>query len=93
VLYVFAMEMNLAAFTYHPRLVEFGLGVEPPRSGPAMYWFGWITTSIGGGLVAGAIALVAAHGLAARYWLWLGWLAPAGAMIAACYFMIPFFTK
>ncbi len=93
VLYVFAMEMNLAAFTYHPRLVEFDLGPQPARSGPAMYWFGWTATSIGGGLVGGALALVVARGLTMRVWLWLGWSVPAVAMIVACYFMIPFFTK
>ena len=93
VLYVVAMELNWAAFTYHPRLIEFGLGVERPRSGPAMYWYGWIATATGGGLVAGMLALGAARGLAARYWLLVGWVVPAAAMIAACYFMIPFFTK
>lgn len=93
VLYVFAMELNWAAFTYHPRLVEFGLGAERPRSGPAMYWYGWIATSIGGGLAAGAIGAMAARAVPADIWLRIGCVLPAVAMLAALYFMIPFFTK
>jgi hypothetical protein len=92
VLYVVAMEMNIAAFTYHPRLMEFGLGTEPARSGPAMYWFGWMTTSAIGGLVLGAVAsILPVRG--ARPWYALAWLLPLGAMLASLYFMIPFFTK
>lgn len=93
VLYVVAMELNFAAFTYHPRLVEFGLGVEAPRSGPAMYWYGWLTTAALGGLVAGLVAVLAARRIGtANLWLAIGWLVPAAAMAAALYFMIPFFT-
>jgi hypothetical protein len=95
VLYVVAMELNWAVFTYHPRLGTFALGVEAPRSGPAMYWYGWLTTAAGGGVVAGAAASVAARArsdrTASALALWLGWLVPAGAMATALYFMIPFF--
>lgn len=52
VAYVIAVEQNFALFTYHPALEEFGFLVEPPREGPAMYWYGWMAT-------AGIIALVA----------------------------------
>ena len=94
VIYVFAMELNWAAFTYHPRLVEFELGAKPPRSGPAMYWYGWMATAAMGGLAAGAVAVaVLARRLPAKFWLALGWLVPAGAMIVTIYFMMPFFTR
>lgn len=93
VLYVVAMEMNLAAITYHPRLVEFDLGTVPPKSGPAMYWYGWMTTAAGGGLIAGALAAILTRaGGSAKLWLWLGWIGPAVAMLASAYFMLPFFT-
>lgn len=92
ILYVVAMEMNIAAFTYHPRLMEFGLGTESVRSGPAMYWYGWVATSAIGGLVLGAVAWILPV-RAPRLWYALGWLLPLGGMIAAVYFMIPFFTK
>ena len=90
VLYVAAMELNWAAFTYHPRLGEWAWGVERPRSGPAMYWYGWLATAALGGSVAGAIA--AALSRAESLWFRLGWIVPAAAMVAAVYFMIPFFT-
>ena len=93
VIYIFAMENNWAAFTYHPRLVEFALGVERPKSGPAMYWYGWMTTSAGGGLLAGGVAALTARVVPQRLWLAFGWLVPAGAMVAAIYFMLPFFTR
>jgi hypothetical protein len=93
VMYVVAMEMNLAAFTYHPRLVEFAWGVERPKSGPAMYWYGWIATSALCGLAVGAVAAVAARGVGRTPWFALGWVVPAVAMLAAIYFMIPFFTR
>jgi hypothetical protein len=93
VMYVVAMEMNLASFTYHPRLAEFGWGVERPRSGPAMYWYGWMTTSALCGLVGGAVAALAARRVGRGLWLAAGWVVPAGAMLASIYFMIPFFTR
>lgn len=94
VLYVVAMELNWAVFTYHPRPMEFDIGTQPPRNGPAMYWYGWMTTAALGGLAAGLIAMVAmARRLPAKLWLAVGWLVPAGAMVVAVYFMLPFFTR
>jgi hypothetical protein len=58
IIYVAATEWNWAAFTYHSALGQFGLGPNKPINGPAMYWFGWITTSAA---VAGVIAVVAAY--------------------------------
>jgi hypothetical protein len=94
VIYVFAMELNWAAFTYHPRLVEFDIGAKPPRSGPAMYWYGWMTTSALGGLAAGGAAVaMLSRTVPAKLWFALGWLVPAGAMLVSIYFMMPFFTR
>ena len=92
ILYVMAMEMNIAAFTYHPRLMAFGLGSDAPRSGPAMYWYGWLATAALGGLALGLLAAVLPV-RGAKLWYALGWLAPLGAMLAALYFMLPFFTR
>ena len=94
VLYVIAMELNWAVFTYHPRIMEFDIGTQPPRNGPAMYWYGWMTTAVLGGIVAGIVARLAlARKFPATLWLALGWLVPAGAMVVAVYFMLPFFTR
>ena len=94
VLYVIAMELNIAAFTYHPRLMAFDIGTQPPRNGPAMYWYGWMTTAALGGMAAGLAAmLVLSRRLSAKLWLAIGWVVPAGAMVVAVYFMLPFFTR
>jgi hypothetical protein len=94
VLYVIAMELNWAAFTYHPRLGLFELGAKPPRTGPAMYWYGWMATSALGGLTAAVLAMVGlANFLSAKAWLLISWVVPVGAMAAAAYFMLPFFTR
>jgi hypothetical protein len=58
IVYVAATEWNLAAFTYHAAIGQFSLGPSKPIAGPAMYWFGWITTSA---LAAGIIAAIAAY--------------------------------
>jgi hypothetical protein len=93
VLYVLAMDHNWAALTYHPRPAEWGWGVEPPRNGPAMYWYGWMTTAGAGALAVAALALAAARTVPASLWFRLGWLAPAGAIVVALYLMSPFFLR
>lgn len=93
ILYVVSMELNWALVTYHPRPVELDLGTQPARNGPVMYWYGWMATSVLGGLAAGLVARFAADRVPACVWLGLGWVVPALAMAAAAYFMIPFFTK
>jgi hypothetical protein len=56
VIYVASVQYNLALLTYHPELAQWGLLVEAPRQGPAMYWYGWLLTSA---LGAGAISVLA----------------------------------
>jgi len=92
-LYIAAVELNWAAFTYHPRLGVFGWGAEPSRNGPAMYWYGWVTTAgLGGLVVAGGAAAVANH-MSQRVLLALGWLVPVVAMLEALRYTLPFFTQ
>ena len=55
--YLAAVDWNWALVTYHPQLVEFGIGVEKAREGPAMYWFGWLATA---GIIAGIAGVLAA---------------------------------
>ena len=49
VAYAISVHNNYALFTYHPALNEFGVGVQKPKDGPAMYWYGWLATA---GIVA-----------------------------------------
>jgi hypothetical protein len=54
--YVICAEVNLPLLTYHPVIGEIDLLWTPERRGPAMYWYGWMLTSL---IVALAIAGVA----------------------------------
>ena len=55
VLYAICTEFNLPLVTYHPVIGEIDLWRKPPRSGPAMYWYGWMLTSL---LGAAALAFL-----------------------------------
>ena len=91
--YVFVAELNYALFTYHPALNELGAGVQKAKDGPAMYWYGWLTTS---GLIAaaaGALATLLPASLTRRLWSGWTWVAPIGVMLAFCYILGPLFVK
>jgi hypothetical protein len=79
--YALAVEYNLTLFTYHPQLHQFVLGVERPKAGPAMYWYGWIVTSIVAASFVSAIALVVPRQWTARVWPGFTWLIPVAVMV------------
>ena len=88
IIYVVSTELNWAAFTYHPALGQFSVGPSKPIAGPAMYWFGWITTSA---IVAGIIAAVVAYmpdSLTHRLPAATAWVVPCAAIVTACGLMI-----
>jgi len=91
VVYLFAVEQNWALFTYHPRIREWGWLVEPSRSGPAMYWYGWLATATLGAIASSLIALPFV-----RRWappLWLGWAIPLIVMLIFMYLLRGFFLR
>ena len=91
VIYIFAVEQNWALFTYHPRIREWGWLVEPARSGPVMYWYGWLATSALGAIAASLVALPFA-----RRWtppVWLGWAIPLIVMAVFVYLLRGFFLR
>ena len=94
IVYVVATEVNLAAFTYHSALGEFGLGPNKPRNGPAMYWFGWMTTSA---ISAGILATIAAYlpdSLTRKLPAASAWVVPLAAMVTAAGLMVNmYFTR
>src|SRR5262245_11484170 len=51
-IYVISTELNLPLLTYHPVIGEVDFLWTPERRGPAMYWYGWMLTSL-----IGAVAL------------------------------------
>jgi hypothetical protein len=91
VIYVLSVQMNWALVTYHPRLDEWELLAQPAKSGPAMYWYGWIITSV---LGATGVSL-AALPLAGRFAppVWLGWVVPFLVMIIFAYLFRSFFLR
>jgi len=91
--YLIAVERNYALFTYHPAIEEFGFLVEPPREGPAMYWYGWIATAAIVALVAGLIACVVPEQMAKRLWSGWSWAIPVAAMFAFGYLLRGFFMR
>ena len=93
VTYVISVESNLALFTYHPALAEWGAGVEKGRDGPAMYWFGWLATSTIAAGLAGAVATWLPENVTRRLWPGLAWVAAVGAMIAFCYLLREYFLR
>ena len=91
--YLIAVQKNYALFTYHPAMNQFGVGVEKPQTGPAMYWYGWLATA---GMVAFAAGLVAAS-LPERWTKGLrsgwSWLVPLCAMFAFAYLLRNYFLR
>ncbi|MBV8165795.1 MAG: hypothetical protein JO021_03305 [Alphaproteobacteria bacterium] len=89
VLYVLAVEGNWALVTYHPRLNEWEFLTQPARSGPAMYWYGWLGTCFLGAAAASLAALPLT-----RRWappVWIGWAIPLAVMVVFVYLLRSFF--
>jgi hypothetical protein len=80
VIYAFAVDFNLALFTYHPQLNEFAFLVERPKTGPAMYWYGWIATSALGATIVSALALAVPQSWP-RLWSDWTWVIPTAVII------------
>jgi hypothetical protein len=93
VTYAFAVAYNLAVFTYHPQLRQFAIGVEPPKAGPAMYWYGWIVTSAIVASLLSAIALLLPGARTARPWSGLAWLIPVAVMLFFVYLLKGYFLR
>jgi hypothetical protein len=88
IIYVIATEANLALFTYHSALGEFGFGPNKPRNGPAMYWFGWIATSTIGALVVAAIVTYLPKSVTRLLSPTLAWVAPLAAVMVTAGLMV-----
>ena len=94
IVYLVSVELNLASFTYHSALGQWGLGPSKPINGPAMYWYGWIFTSA---VLAGIIATIAAYlpdNLTRKLPAATAWVVPLLAMVVAVGLMINmYFTR
>ena len=93
IVYVIALEKNYALFTYHPAIYEFDLWTQPPREGPAMYWYGWLATSALAAGAAGLLACLLPQGLTRRLWSGWSWLAPLVAIAVLGWLLHDFFLR
>jgi len=91
VAYVIAVESNYALITYHPAIGEWGWLVEPPRDGPAMYWYGWMATAAIVAAAAGAISCFFPERAANRLWSGWSWSVPLAVMVFFSYLLRGFF--
>ncbi len=91
VIYVLAVEGNWALFTYHPKLGEWGWLAQPTKSGPPMYWYGWLATSALGATATSLLTWPLARRLSAQ--LWLGWMVPLVVMLIFVYLFRGFFLR
>jgi hypothetical protein len=92
ILYIVCIEYNLALVTYHPAIKEFGLLAQAPKRGPAMYWYGWILTSVIGGGLAGIVACFIPQHWARFLWPGLAWLVPLCGIAYLFYLLRGYFV-
>lgn len=93
VAYLSAVEFNWALFTFHPQTGTWGFLVEPARTGPAMYWYGWLATAMIAGVAGASLALVVPEGAAARVPPRLTWVVPLLTIVAFAILLRGFFMR
>lgn len=83
-IYAVCMYYNLALFSYFPRIgAWYWLTVTnlPPRSGPGMYWYGWLAASALGAAAVAALALLVPARMTERASSIASWAVPSAAML------------
>jgi hypothetical protein len=95
VLYVASELGGAPLFTYHPGTNRVDFGWVPPRAGegPAMYWYGWVATTLIGSTALGFLATLLPQSVARKIPLFLIWLAPLPVLAMLAYTLMPFWTK
>ena len=81
VLYAISTELNLPLVTYHPVIGEIDFLWKPERRGPAMYWYGWMLTSLIGASILAFVATLIPEN-------WLQRIITFGAAVAVAYLII-----
>ncbi len=78
ILYVVCDMAAWPMFTYHPGTDRFDFGYAPARrdEGPAMYWYGWVTTAALGASLLGALAAGLPGAIRGKIPLALAWIVP-----------------
>jgi hypothetical protein len=95
VIYLLCEQYGGPLFTYHPATNRFDWGWAPGRSGqgPAMYWYGWVVSSLIGSTILGALGTLLPQTIVKRIPLLLLIILPTLALIPLAYSLMPFWTK
>ena len=82
IIYVTCEMANWPLFTYHPGTDRLNLGWAPAvkDEGPAMYWYGWIASTLLGAGALGLLAVKLPESATRRIPLALVWIAPLAAV-------------
>ena len=82
VIYVACEMQNWPLFTYHPGTdrVEWLYAPSVRNEGPAMYWYGWIATTLIGSAVLGIFATMLPEKIIKKIPLSLTWIFPVVAV-------------
>ena len=93
VIYIASVWDNLALFTYHPEPDLWGPLVQPPKQGPAMYWYGWLATAALGAAAFAALALALPVKPLERAASVLVWLVPIAMIGVISYILRGYFLR
>jgi hypothetical protein len=93
IVYFLAVRNNYALFTYHPVLGEIGWGVEKSRDGPAMYWYGWMTTAALAAFAASAVAWLIPLRLLQRLWSGWTWVVASVVLVLIAHMLRNYFLR
>jgi hypothetical protein len=87
VIYVLCEMWNWPLFTYHPATNRIDWLYAPPvrNEGPAMYWYGWIGTTLIASTVLGILAMLLPERITRKIPLSLVWILPLAAVPALIY--------
>jgi hypothetical protein len=94
-IYVASELAGFPLFTYHPGTgrIDFGFAAARSNEGPAMYWYGWLATTLIGATLAGLVAALLPRNVTVRIPLFLIWLLPLLALPILAYALMPFWTR
>lgn len=93
-LYVVCDMAKWPMFTYHPGTdrIDFGYAAARRDEGPAMYWYGWLTTSALGASILGGLAAGLPESIRGKIPLALAWIVPL-VLLPVLIFSLKFYWR